>query len=94
MGSPRTICAARASDYRKFCRCAKSGDAAPEQIVGNRGPYFDALDEADEACKKGQIDMSKMEGLLARLLANQLMSTYKPGRGQLNTPAWLQGRKA
>lgn len=33
----------------------------PEQIVDNRVPYFDALDEADEAFKKDQIDVSKME---------------------------------
>jgi Fic family protein len=59
----------------------------PEQIVGNRDPYFDALDDADEACKKGQIDVSKMEELLAALLASQLMSIYKIAGGQLNTPA-------
>jgi Fic family protein len=60
----------------------------PEQIVDNRVPYFDALDEADEAFKKDQIDVSKMEEFLASLLANQLMSIYKlAGGGQLNTPA-------
>jgi Fic family protein len=60
--------------------------AIPEQIVGNRVPYFDALDEADLACKRGQIDVSKMEELLAALLAVQLMSIYKLAGGQLNTP--------
>jgi len=53
----------------------------PEQIVDNRVPYFDALDEADEAFKKDQIDVSKMEELLAGLLANQLMSIYKLAGG-------------
>lgn len=59
----------------------------PEQIVGNRVPYFEALDEADEACKKGRIDVTKMEELIAALLANQLMSIYKLAGGQLSTPA-------
>jgi Fic family protein len=60
----------------------------PEQIVDNRVPYFEALDEADEAYNKDRIDVSKMEELLAGLLANQLVSIYKlAGGGQLNTPA-------
>jgi Fic family protein len=59
----------------------------PEQIVDNRVPYFEALDEADEAYNKDRIDVSKMEELLAGLLANQLVSIYKlAGGGQLNTP--------
>lgn len=59
----------------------------PEQIVDNRVPYFEALDEADEAYKNDRIDVSKMEELLAGLLANQLVSIYKlAGGGQLNTP--------
>lgn len=60
----------------------------PEQIVDNRVPYFEALDEADEAYKDDRIDVSRMEELLAGLLANQLVSIYKlAGGGQLNTPA-------
>jgi Fic family protein len=59
----------------------------PEQIVDNRVPYFEALDGADEAYNKDRIDVSKMEELLAGLLANQLVSIYKlAGDGQLNTP--------
>lgn len=56
----------------------------PEQIVSNRVPYFDALDEADQACKNGRVDVSKMEELLAALLANQLMSIYKLAGGQMS----------
>lgn len=60
----------------------------PEQIVDNRVPYFEALDEADEAYNKDRIDVSKMEELLSGLLANQLVNIYKlAGGGQLNTPA-------
>lgn len=56
----------------------------PEQIVSNRVPYFDALDEADQACKNGRVDVSKMEELLAALLANQLTSIYKLAGGQMS----------
>ncbi len=59
----------------------------PEQIVGNRVPYFEALDQADEACKKGQLDLSKMEELVGGLLANQLMSIYKLAGGQMKAIA-------
>ena len=72
----------------KIGRVLAGTPTIPEQIADNRVPYFDALDEADEAFKKDQIDVSKMEELLASLLANQLMSIYKlAGGGQLNTPA-------
>jgi hypothetical protein len=37
----------------------------PDQIVDNRKPYFDALDAADLAFRGGNIDVSKMEELLA-----------------------------
>jgi Fic family protein len=44
----------------------------PEQIVGNRAPYFEALEAADRAQVNGRIDVSAMEELLERLLAMQL----------------------
>jgi Fic family protein len=71
----------------KIGRVLAGTPTIPEQIVGNRVPYFDALDEADEACKKGRINVSKMEELLAALLAEQLMSIYRLAGGQLNTRA-------
>lgn len=55
----------------------------PDQIVDNRKPYFDALDAADVACRGGSIDVSKMEDLLASLLANQLAQFYKSVGGKL-----------
>jgi len=67
----------------KIGRVLAGTPTIPEQIVGNRLPYFEALDEADECYKKGQIQLSKMEELLAALLANQLMSIYKLAGGQL-----------
>jgi Fic family protein len=71
----------------KIGRVLAGTPTIPEQIVGNRVPYFDALDEADEACKKGRINVSKMEELLAALLAKQLMSIYRLAGGQLNARA-------
>jgi Fic family protein len=55
----------------------------PDQIVDNRKPYFDALDAADAAYRDGRIDVSKMEDLLASLLATQLAGFYKSVGGRL-----------
>jgi Fic family protein len=55
----------------------------PDQIVDNRGPYFEALDAADEAWREGNIDVSKMEALLAALLARQLAEFYQAAGGKL-----------
>ncbi len=55
----------------------------PDQIVDNRKPYFEALDSADSAFRDGSVDVSKMEDLLASLLANQLAEFYKSVGGKL-----------
>jgi Fic family protein len=55
----------------------------PDQIVDNRQPYFDALEAADAACRDGRIDVSRMEELLASLLATQLAEFYKAVGGKL-----------
>jgi Fic family protein len=49
----------------------------PEQIVSERQRYFKALEHADAAWRQGKIDVSKMEELLAALLANQLSGLYQ-----------------
>lgn len=54
-----------------------------DQIVDNRKPYFEALDAADAAFRDGRIDVTKMEDLLASLLANQLAEFYKSVGGKL-----------
>jgi Fic family protein len=56
----------------------------PDQIVDNRNPYFDALDAADAACKEGRVDVSKMEELIARLLARQLTGFFQAAGGRLS----------
>jgi Fic family protein len=55
----------------------------PDQIVDNRVPYFDALDAADIAWKEGRADVSKMEELLAALLARQLAGFYRAAGGKI-----------
>jgi len=55
----------------------------PDQIVDNRNPYFEALDAADAAYREGKIDVSKMENLLATLLAKQLAGFYQAAGGKL-----------
>jgi Fic family protein len=56
----------------------------PDQIVDNRGPYFDALDSADAASKAGVVDVSRMEELLGALLARQLAGFYEAAGGKLS----------
>jgi len=55
----------------------------PDQIVDNRNPYFEALDAADSAYRGGKIDVSRMETLLAALLAKQLAGFYQAAGGKL-----------
>lgn len=58
----------------------------PDQIVDNRGPYFEALDAADAAWAEGRLDLSVMENLLGSLLAKQLTSFYQQVGGQISAP--------
>jgi Fic family protein len=66
--------------------CARLGyripgtDTIPEQIVANRQPYYEALDEADAAWAKNTIDVSAMARLLAHALAVQLSSILDAAR--------------
>lgn len=54
----------------------------PEQIERDRNPYFRALDDADEACKAGRLDVSAMESVVESLLAKQLMNVYELAAGK------------
>lgn len=63
-------------------QCVFSGlPTIPEQIVSNRQPYFDALDDADLKWKEGVVDVTAMEELLSGMLAQQLKNAYDKAVG-------------
>lgn len=82
-GNGRT---ARAVSY--LVLCARLGfvlpgsPTIPELIVRNRDPYYAALREADEAQGRGAIDVSGMEDLMDKLLAEQLVSIHERATGR------------
>ena len=53
-----------------------------QQIESDRRPYFAALREADEAFKKGTVDISAMEKLIEQALAAQLLSVHEKATGK------------
>jgi Fic family protein len=53
-----------------------------EQIIGKKGPYYRALEAADQAIQAGRIDVSKMEELLSTLLAKQFTTLHREARGE------------
>jgi Fic family protein len=53
-----------------------------QQIETDRSAYYDALEAADEADKKGVLDVSVMEELISNMLAAQLLSVHKKAVGK------------
>ena len=53
----------------------------PEQIAGDKNPYYKALEAADNALKAGKIDVSELEKMLESMLAKQLLSAAKEASG-------------
>jgi Fic family protein len=78
-GNGRT---SRAFPY--FVLCVRSGswlpgtNTIPEQISKGKAPYYKALEAADEAWRKGALDLQFMESLLGEMLATQLVDFHKP----------------
>lgn len=78
-GNGRT---ARAACY--YILCVKSGGLPggkiilPERIRHEREPYYEALQEADEAWLNGELQFPKMEAYLARLFDEQVMDMPIP----------------
>ena len=66
-----------------YVLCAKIGYrlpghvTMPEQIAADKGPYYEALEKADEKWEHEQLDLSALEGLLDSCIADQLLSAYK-----------------
>lgn len=59
----------------------------PEQIASNKKPYYEALEAADRAYKKGRVDVTAMERLLENYLANQLVTVHELATGNSTTPS-------
>lgn len=73
--------------------CSRLGDrlpgrlTIPEQIAADRNPYYEALEAADEAWDRGDLDFSAMKDLLETYLAKQLSSTF----AEAGAPSRLDG---
>jgi Fic family protein len=52
----------------------------PDYIVDRRGPYYDAIEAADQAAKEDRVDVTVMEALLDQLLQQQLDSIAQKAR--------------
>jgi Fic family protein len=52
----------------------------PDQIADDRTPYYKALEAADEALTRGEIDLTAMEELLSGMLANQLVAVHEDAK--------------
>jgi hypothetical protein len=48
--------------------------AIPDLIASNKSPYYKALENADRAWLLDKVDLTEMEQMLERLLAEQLLS--------------------
>lgn len=55
----------------------------PEQIAGDKDPYYRALESADRSFKDtDQVDVSELEEMLGRMLAKQLLSAAREASGE------------
>jgi len=55
----------------------------PEQIAGNKTPYYDALEAADKHLASGTVDVSELEEMLGGMLSTQLLSAAKEAAGEI-----------
>jgi Fic family protein len=59
----------------------------PEQIAGNKKPYYEALEIADQhLADSKKIDVSELEKMLASMLSTQLLSAAKEAAGEITKP--------
>jgi hypothetical protein len=57
----------------------------PEQIAGDKTPYYKALEAADLGLKSDLIDVSNLEKMLEGMLARQLLSAAKEASAGTST---------
>jgi hypothetical protein len=53
----------------------------PEQIAGDKTPYYKALESADLSLQYGRIDVSNLESMLEAMLAKQLLNAATEASG-------------
>jgi Fic family protein len=61
----------------------------PEQIAGDKTPYYAALECADLGLKSGRVDVSNLENMLEGMLAKHLLNAAKEASGG----AGIEGKK-
>jgi Fic family protein len=59
----------------------------PEQIAGNKSPYYAALEVADKRLVDGKVDVSDLEKMLDGMLSAQLLGAAKEASGQVTKPS-------
>lgn len=57
-------------------------ETIPEQIAANKQPYYQALETADKAWKRGKVNVSAMTRMLDAMLAKQLLSIHNRATGK------------
>ena len=59
----------------------------PEQIAGNKKPYYDALEAADkQLTATGQVDVTDLERMLDAMLSHQLVNAAREAAGEITKP--------
>ena len=59
----------------------------PEQIAGDKTPYYKALEIADKHLTDDKkIDVSELEKMLAAMLSTQLLSAAREAAGEITKP--------
>jgi Fic family protein len=53
----------------------------PQQIEQDKAHYIRALEKADQACLRGEIDVSEMEQMIKGMLARQLLGVIEAAEG-------------
>ena len=55
----------------------------PALISENKNPYYEALEAADQCwASRQEIDLTRLEGVLGNLLADQLLSAFEEASGR------------
>jgi hypothetical protein len=68
--------------------CIRSGaPTIPEQIAGNKKPYYDALEAADkQLAATGQVHVTELEKMLDAMLSHQLANAAREAAGEIAMP--------